>query len=42
VVDAPTALIGAAALALLFAPRRIPEPFVILLGAAAGLLIHHA
>ena len=39
VVDLPSALIGAAALALVFTVRRIPEPVLILFAAFAGLLV---
>ena len=40
IVDVPTALIGAATLAVILAARRIPEAVVILLAGAAGLLLH--
>ncbi|HKQ57225.1 MAG TPA: chromate efflux transporter [Candidatus Eisenbacteria bacterium] len=42
IVDVPSALIGAAALAVIMATRRIPEPIVILVAGGVGLLLRAA
>jgi chromate transporter len=40
-VDAPTIAIGVLAFAALFAPKKLPEPLIIVAAGIAGLLLNH-
>jgi chromate transporter len=40
IVDVPTVLIALVTLALLFIPKRLPEPVLILAAGVVGILIH--